>query len=112
MKKVFPVIIVLITLSVLGTMFIQMQWIRNAVLLKQDQYVRDVDNSLISVRDQTYQTFLARRKLTSAPAALKDFALQTVFTSQIFTNEEMLKMVDQALKQNNIKQPFEFCITD
>ncbi len=112
MKKVFPVIIVLITLSVLGTMFIQMQWIRNAVLLKQDQYVRDVDNSLISVRDQTYQTFLARRKLTSAPAALKDFALQTVFTSQIFTNEEMLKMVDQALKQNNIKQPFEYCITD
>ncbi len=112
MKKVFPVIILLITLSVLGIMFIQMQWIRNAVILKQDQYVRDVDNSLISVRDQTYQAFLARRKLVSAPSGLKDFALQTVFTSQIFSSEEMRKMVDLALKQNNIKQPFEYCVTD
>ncbi len=112
MKKVFPVIILLITLSVLGIMFIQMQWIRNAVLLKQDQYVRDVDNSLISVRDQTYQAFLARRKLTSAPSGLQDFALQTVFTTQIFSSEEMRQMVDLALKHNNIRQPFEYCVTD
>jgi hypothetical protein len=31
MKKVFPLIVVLITLSVVGILFIQMSWINNAI---------------------------------------------------------------------------------
>jgi len=112
MKKVFPVIVLLTTLSVLGIMFIQMQWIRNAIVLKRDQYIRDIDHSLTGIRQQAYKDFLERRQLTAAPAALKEFALQTVFTSQIFNSEEMRQMVDRSLKHNNIRQPFEYCVTD
>lgn len=112
MKKVFPVIVLLITLSVLGIMFIQMQWIRNAITLKREQYARDVDNTLFDIKREAYDGWLARRELSLATTDAQAFALQNGFTSQIFSAEEMGKMVDDALKKNNIKQKFEFCITD
>jgi two-component system phosphate regulon sensor histidine kinase PhoR len=112
MKKVFPAIVLLTTLSVLGILFIQMQWIRNAIVLKREQYIRDIDLSLADVRQQAHKEFLERRQLTTAPSALKEFALQTVFTSQIYNSEEMRQVVDRSLKQNNIRQPFEYCVTD
>ena len=37
LKKIFPVIVVLITLSLLGIIYIQVSWIRSAVLIKQEQ---------------------------------------------------------------------------
>ena len=43
MKRVFPLIVLLITLSVLGILFIQMQWIKNAILVKKDQYAQSRD---------------------------------------------------------------------
>ena len=41
MKKIFPIIVVLISLSVLGIIFIQMSWINNAISLRQKQHEQD-----------------------------------------------------------------------
>jgi len=58
MKKIFPLIVVLITLSVVGILFIQMSWIQNALKLKNEEFQRGVDNSLIQIRQQFYDDFM------------------------------------------------------
>ena len=37
MKKIFPVIIALITLSLLGIIYVQVSWLRNLALLREEQ---------------------------------------------------------------------------
>ncbi len=110
MRKVFPVIILLITISVLGIMFIQYSWIRNAITLKHEQFGRDMDNTMLEVRQNAYKNFIIKRQVDNPAAA--NYVLQHFYTSQIFSNEEMTDMIDKALKAHNIKQPFEYCITD
>lgn len=38
MKKIFPIIIVLIACSVIGIIFIQISWIKNMILVKEEQF--------------------------------------------------------------------------
>jgi len=113
MKKVFPVIVLLITLSVLGIMFIQMQWIRNAIVVKKDQYTRDIQNTLEDVKEDTYKGFLAGRNLNyvSTPED-REMLLEHLYSSQYFSVEEMSHYIEKDLKVNNIKQPFEFSIVN
>ncbi len=45
MKRIFPVIVSLITLSLLGIIYVQVSWIRNMVELRQDQLQRRVEDA-------------------------------------------------------------------
>ncbi|NSL88607.1 sensor histidine kinase [Chitinophaga solisilvae] len=63
LKKIFPVIVVLITLSLLGIIYIQVNWIRSAIAIKREQIaersvnmIRDVQNDMLYTR-QTVITF-------------------------------------------------------
>ncbi|HLF46643.1 MAG TPA: HAMP domain-containing sensor histidine kinase [Chitinophagaceae bacterium] len=38
MKKIFPIIVVLITLSLIGIIFIQISWINNMIIVRQEQF--------------------------------------------------------------------------
>lgn len=105
MKRVFPVIILLITLSVLGILFIQMQWIRNAMLVKKEQYQRDIDNSLKGIRYNLTERFM------NLPG-FRDEGMDQLFTVQVFSREEVTQIISEELRKNNIKQPFEFTITN
>ena len=58
MKKVFPLIVVLITLSVLGIIFIQMSWIRNAIDLRTQQHDQDIATAVQRIKDELYAKFL------------------------------------------------------
>ena len=51
MKKLFPWIFVLITLSLAGIIFIQVNWIRNAISMRKDQYNQRMLDVLGAVRD-------------------------------------------------------------
>lgn len=120
MKRVFPVIVLLITLSVLGILFIQMQWIRNAMLVKKEQYQTDIDNSLKGIQHSLNEKFLEKEQFPNVlrgqglPGSniVRDDFLQKVFTVQNFSREEVSQIISQELKRNNIKQPFEFTITN
>lgn len=120
MKRVFPVIVLLITLSVLGILFIQMQWIRNAMLVKKEQYQTDIDNSLKGIRNSLNDKFLEKQGFPPIPSgkgtpvsdAMRNDVLQQFFTVQAFSREEVAAIISQELKKNNIKQPFEFTITN
>jgi two-component system phosphate regulon sensor histidine kinase PhoR len=113
MKKVFPLIVVLISLSVLGIMFIQTSWIRNAISLKREQFQRELDLSLGQAKELIQDRFLLRQGLYYFPnAASKQFSLEIGFTSQVFTKDEIYDILNAALKRNKINQKFEYCIVN
>ena len=113
MKKIFPLIVVLITLSVVGIIFIQMSWINNAIKLKHEEFQREVDNSLKQAKEAIFNRFIYKSKTFIPDDESKKFYLQNNFTVEgNFTKDDIREIIEKQLKQNNIKQPFEFCVTN
>lgn len=114
MKKVYPLIIFLIIFSVLGILFIQMSWIKNAMYVKKEQYGHDLEKALIDVRPAAYNSFIMTQGYNpnQIDEENKAWLIQTHFTAQIIEPDEMSMIIVQAMKKNNIRQPFEFCITN
>jgi two-component system phosphate regulon sensor histidine kinase PhoR len=111
MKKIFPLIVVLITLSVVGILFIQMSWIKNAIKLKHEEYLKKVDNSLKQTAESIQNQFLSKQPEIIIGKESRKFYLQNYFTTQrYFTKEELQGIIGGVLRENGIKQPFEFCI--
>jgi len=110
MKKIFPLIIVLITLSVLGIMVIQMSWIKNAITLKREQFKKEVNRSLTDAHDMIQERFLSKYPMIPATQSAQQFILQKSFTSMVLTRDEVQQILEITLRKNNIKQPFEFAI--
>ncbi len=111
MKKVFPLIVVLISLSVVGILFIQMSWIYNAIELKHEEFLREVDNSLKESKEAIQHQFLSKQTTQYVTRKAQQYFLENNFTSQIwFTKDELHGIIDGVLRENNVKQPFEFCI--
>lgn len=111
MKKVFPVIIVLISLSVLGIIFIQMAWIRSAISLRRQQHEQDITYALSQIKEGMYDRYATKRGIlypdeTSRLYFMKDFS------SEYLTKEEISQIVSQAVRRANIKEPYEYMITD
>ncbi len=113
MKKIFPLIVVLITLSVVGILFIQMSWINNALKLKHEEFQRSVDNTLKSTRTTLHSKFITKAKVLLLKEEDQQFFLQNNFrVDGVFEKDEIKEVIEKHLKQNNIKQPFEFCVTN
>ncbi len=113
MKKSFPVIVVLITLSVVGILVIQMSWISNALKLKHEELQREVDNTLKQTREMIWSSFMYKSKTFVPNEESRQFYLQNHFiVDGSFTKEEVNDIIKNQLSQNNIKQPFEFCINN
>jgi len=115
MKRVFSLIVVLITLSVIGILFIQMQWIKNAIQVKKDQYAQNCQRALEEIKLRSYDLFLDRnRELTGAwilNQQTREFLLDK-FTVTFFKPEQMSDLIRQSLRVYGIKQPFEFTVTN
>jgi two-component system phosphate regulon sensor histidine kinase PhoR len=116
MKRTFPLIVLLITLSVLGILFIQMQWIKNAIQIKKEQYAQSRQKALEDIRDRSQELFLTKRFEATGNvlvgSAAKKRVLDHDFTVQAFTPDEMHDLIAQTLRANNIKQPFEYSVTN
>ena len=114
MKRVFPLIVLLITLSVLGILFIQMQWIQNAILVKKEQFTQDRANAMANIRLTTSDQFLLKYERQSGVTLMNEAAKQNFlannFTAQAFSEDELHDIIRDALRKNNIKQSFEFTV--
>src|SRR6187401_3883117 len=51
MKKVFPIIIVLISLSLIGIIVIQINWFKNQLLIQQERFIDKVDKAGFDVSE-------------------------------------------------------------
>ena len=113
MKRDFPVIVVLITLSVVGILFIQMSWINNAVKLKDQEFKRQVNVSLKQAVESIQSQFISKQQDQPVGREARKFYLEKYFTTQRwFKKDELNDLIKNVLKQNGIKQPFEYCITN
>lgn len=112
MKKVFPLIIVLISLSVLGIIFIQVSWIQNSVQLRQKQRNQDIEHAVTQIKESLYDSYLFNiGEIGYLPPETRDFYLRS-FTVDYIPKSEITLKIDTALKRYNIKEPFEYSITN
>ena len=113
MKKIFPLLVVLISLSVIGILFIQMSWIHNQLKVKHEEFERGVENALTQVRESVQGTFIYKSHQIFINDESKENFLKTNFAVlNNFTSEELQVIIDKNLKQNNVKYPFEFCVVN
>lgn len=112
MKKVFPLIVILITLSVLGITFIQMSWIHNSVELRKQQREQDIIHAVTQIKQSLYDSYLFNvGKIGYMSEDSRNFYLQS-FTIEAISPDEVTRIIDTALKRYNIREPFEYAITN
>ncbi len=111
MKKVFPIIVVLITLSVLGTIYIQVSWIKNAIDLRKQQNEQDIAIAVSRIKQEFYQRFFNKIGQLPTNESSEEFYLQT-FSVNYFSEEEINQVVSQSIKRSGVKQPYEYVIID
>jgi len=114
-KKIFPVIIVLISLSLVGIIIIQLLWIKNMVLLRQEQVKHNVEDATKDVAEE-----LARHKASYSGAIGKLFpglhtedatidVFKPVTVGQRFNTAEIEQKIHKAFLKNDLKNiKFEF----
>lgn len=111
MKRTLPVIITLIVLSLLGLIFLQVQWIKGAMKLKREQYENDIYLSIGNIRDS-----IVKRKNRETFGFYLNFQTQTfgnfIPTYTVLSNYQLKAIIRDEFRKRNIKQPFEFCITN
>ena len=112
MKKIFPLIVVLISLSVIGILFIQMSWITNAIKLKHEEFQEDIQKSLAQARNLILDRFFVNSKVAVFTEESKLHFLEVNFTVQQLSDDEVTDALSKTLQQNNIKEPFEYRITN
>lgn len=110
MKKVFPVIVLLITLSVLGIIFIQMSWIRTAINLRKQQREQDIATAINRIKEECYQRYFAIRGQYPTNEESKVFLLRDFSTTYIA--EDIDDVIIASIKRSGIKEKFEYSIID
>jgi two-component system, OmpR family, phosphate regulon sensor histidine kinase PhoR len=116
MKKVFPLIIVLITLSLLGIIYIQVSWIRTLALFREEQLkeklsmiIQQVGEELVSQRTAAFNSpgVLPGIKF---PGDSYDIYKQFSVTSR-FTVFEIKEKLQREFQRQNLKDTrFEFAV--
>lgn len=112
MKKVFPLIMILITLSVLGIIFIQMSWIHNSVELRKQQREQDLLHASTQLKQSLYDVYLFNSgSIGFLNEDSKNYYLLNFTVDQI-PEEEIKNIIENALKRYNIREPYEYSITN
>lgn len=110
-KRIFLVIITLIVLSMFGLIYLQVEWISGAMKLKREQYDSDIYFCLQNIKDS-----VNRRKDKATigfsfqfqPLSFSNY----IPTSSVLSNYQLKEIIRYELRRKNIKQPFEYCITN
>lgn len=116
MKRIFPVLIVLITLSLLGIIFIQVSWIRTLALFREEQLkeklstiIQQVGEELVTQRSATFGN-PGQMPGMKFPTEGYDIYKQFSVTNR-FTNFEIKEKIQKAFHRNNLKDTeFEFAV--
>ncbi len=118
MKKIFPVIVVLITLSLLGIIIIQVSWFKNLLQVQEQRILFRVDESIIKViQDISKQSsfgpkirFQPRPDLKLFPENY-NFHIKPPSIAQRYTRKEIQDKLQEAFNQNGLKNvEFEFAV--
>ncbi|MCG2616479.1 HAMP domain-containing histidine kinase [Terrimonas sp. NA20] len=117
MKKIFLVIIILISISLIGIILIQLSWLKNMILLKEEQVKEKIDRAVDNVGQELnqYKGSYWNNKITSQSNAPfpDDFTelLRPVTIGKRFTTAELESKIASALRVQQLAgMRFEFIL--
>lgn len=116
MKRIFPVISILILLSLLGLIFFQFLWLRSAKEVKEQQLIDNINRATNEaaerlMQDKRFPGFNKNSNLLF-PTDKMQMEFNRPSVIQRFSKEEISDIIRIALDRNNLKDiPFEFAIT-
>ena len=112
MKRIFPVIVVLITLSLLGIIALQVSWFKNLLIVQEERLLFRVDQASRMVAEDLAK--YSNSKTFKTP--FKDDYGRGVVTgqftlSQLFTSEEINTKLLKAFESQGLKKvSFEYAL--
>jgi len=112
MRRVFPIIVILITISVLGIIFIQMLWIKSSIDFRRQQRDNEIASAMTYIRQGIYDRFVTKSMNIFPDEESKMDFIRRRFSSELISDEEIKLIIDRSLKQNNIQAPFAFVINN
>jgi two-component system phosphate regulon sensor histidine kinase PhoR len=118
MKKIFPVIILLITLSLLGIIVLQVSWFRDMIILRQGQLLSKTEEATTEVANELakqassapYMKIPRKPNLSLLPEDYP-FKYERPTISQHYSDFEIREKLHNAFLRRNLKDvQFEFAI--
>ncbi len=111
MKKMFPVIIGLISLSLIGIILIQMSWISNMVTAREEQFEDKVIQVTLAVGQELSQYKGSSLNIPGKEAFNLDILRQQPTIGSRFTSAELYQMIRNAFVAQRLDEvPFEFAL--
>lgn len=120
LKKIFPVIIALITLSLLGIIYIQVSWIRSAAHIRMEKRDQDLRDATYAIAGDLYKgTQFPLKKIkvdrTSRDGSSSRFNLEPIeplkpYTSvrEVYDLKDIGDMIKKKLNEYKLDTVFEF----
>ncbi|MEO5562653.1 MAG: HAMP domain-containing sensor histidine kinase [Chitinophagaceae bacterium] len=115
MKRIFTIIIILISISLIGIIFIQLSWLRNMILLREEQVKEKVVRAVNIVGDELVQ-YKGNYPLNNRSSSMfqDDFTpdfLKPATLGKRFTTSELDKMIRNAFVAVGLEDiQFEFLL--
>ena len=120
LKKLFPVIIVLITLSLIGTIYIQYNWLRIMLADRQEEFSWKVVNGVLEVSEQLVQqkgslpslkSYRTKPGFSFPSEQIQSELMKPSGVAQKFTEFEVAEKLRQAFNNQGLpKLEYEFAI--
>jgi two-component system phosphate regulon sensor histidine kinase PhoR len=121
LRKIFPVIIVLISLSLIGTIYVQYSWLRTMLVDKHEEFkyklirgINDVGNVLMEQKGSlpSLKNYRTRPDFTWPSEQFKLELMRPPTIAQKFTEQEVAEKLRKAFQAQGLKDvKFEFAIT-
>src|SRR5690348_6007849 len=119
MKKVFPVIIVLISLSLIGIIVIQVNWFKNQLVIQQERFLDKADKAGYDVSEElskgassNFFNFNKRPGLQTFPDNLSFSFIRPSTIADRYTAAEVKEKLRKAFEKEGLHNVrFEFAIT-
>ena len=114
-KRIFPIIIVLIGLSLIGIIYIQYAWLHSMLLLRQDQLKERILNVAKSVSNDLSQYKGVHPPNKNYPIFNDDNPTSDFFKPYLvgsrLTTQDVSEKIRLSFESNNLKEvPFEFAL--
>lgn len=110
MRRIFTIISILITISLIGTIFIQVSWIKSLALVKEDIIKQKISGATKKVASELYGQLTIKGSLASGPRKNsflkdtygKDFS-KMFYASKDVNLDEVRNRMTNLLEEDNIK---------
>lgn len=120
MKKILPIIITLVGLSLLGLVILQASWLNNLVLIRESQIAYKIQKAeydvVSTINKQLYNSTNPKISKNLQNFMLKDDYLSILkpkLVSQYFTTEEVRQLIHESFEKEDLKKlQFEFAVID